>query len=645
MTSALVDLVRVEISKEGPIPFARFMELALAHPEHGYYTAGPARTTRTGDFLTAPELHPIFGRALARQLHEVWERFGRPDPFVLREDGAGSGTLGLTIIDGLAADGSALATALVYLPLDLSGERRAESVRRFAAAGLAGLLAASAGGDAPDPVRPFAGAVLANEYLDALPVHLVERRGGSLLEVFVDVAGAPAIAGRPRRDYAARDAGAPTSIDAEPSVADASLVEVLGEPSSPALAARLAGLGVELAEGQRAEICLALVPWADSVAADLGRGVVLVIDYGREATDLYDRRRMAGTLMTYRGHVADPSPDAPYRDVGARDITAHVDLTTVRALLAARGLAHMGTTSLAELLVGCGLEDLLERERGRAGDLQAALELRGAVQRLLDPRRLGGFRALLAGRGIDPEPELRGLAFKMPGRDLAPEPSSPGLPSQTTASAEEDPPARIPPLVRAGDSARETARLPAVPEDRDQDGDVDRERSQRAEGRERGREEQHASQGDHGGGDRQQREPRFREPAEHSGGSRCEENDGHGPERHPDRLGDGRAGRPRQQPRIAVPTRVDRGDLEDLEDPHAVTDAVRKEDEGDDRLEHEIHSFRLPEPAPTILGGRRGAYQGLPPGQVLPAGPGQPPHPIDSPGRGARPTGPCYHGR
>lgn len=383
MTSPVTAVIRAEIAAAGQITFARFMELALAHPRHGYYASGPSRATRTGDFLTAPELHPIFGASLARQLDEAWLRLGRPDPFVLREDGAGAGTLGRAIVAGLTADRSGLVDVLRYLPVELSRERRIECAERFGAAGLAGVLAASAGGAAPDPVRPFAGAVLANEYLDALPVHLVVQQEGALREVFVtmDASGA--------------------------------FVERLGAPSAPALAARLAALELELVEGQRAEICLAIEPWADSVAADLARGLVLVIDYGREAADLYDRRRMAGTLMTYRGHDADPSPGAPYRDVGDRDITAHVDLSTVRGSLEARGFAHLGTTSQAELLAGCGLEALLERERARAGGLQAAFELRGAVQRLLDPRRLGGFRALLAGRGIDPEPPLRGLSFRL----------------------------------------------------------------------------------------------------------------------------------------------------------------------------------------------------------------------------------------
>jgi SAM-dependent MidA family methyltransferase len=116
--------------------------------------------------------------------------------------------------------------------------------------------------------------------------------------------------------------------------------------------------------------------------------------------------------MTYRGHAADGSPGAPYRDIGERDITAHVDTTTLVRLLETAGLARLGETTQAELLVGCGLEDLLERERSRTVDAAALLLLRSAVMRLLDPRHLGGFRAVLAGRAIAAAPPLRGLAYR-----------------------------------------------------------------------------------------------------------------------------------------------------------------------------------------------------------------------------------------
>lgn len=388
MTAALEAIIRAEIAAAGPIPFARFMELALTHPSHGYYASPANRPTRGGDFLTAPELHPIFGATLARQLAEAWDRLGRPDPFVLREDGAGAGTLGLTVLAGLRADESGLANALRYAPLEPNQHRRTELAERFAAAGLADRLVASAGGAAADADHPFVGAIVANEFLDALPVHVVEVRGGVVREILVDVAP------------------------------DDGFREVLAEPSTPAVGERLGALretGVELVEGQRAELCLALDGWAADVGAALARGLVLVLDYGAPAVDLYGPRRRSGTLMTYRGHRADGAPDAPYREVGERDITAHVDTTTLARLLAARGLDVLGETTQAAFLAGCGLEEVLQRQQGELPDLAAAFELRGAVRRLLDPRHLGGFRIVLAGRDIPADPPLRGLSFRVPG--------------------------------------------------------------------------------------------------------------------------------------------------------------------------------------------------------------------------------------
>jgi SAM-dependent MidA family methyltransferase len=200
---------------------------------------------------------------------------------------------------------------------------------------------------------------------------------------------------------------------------DGAFEEVLGELSDAGIEERLAALraaGIDLAEGQRMEVCLAVEPWAREVGRRLAAGLVLALDYGAPADALYGPRRRAGTLMTYRRHVADGGADAPYRDVGERDITAHVDTTALAAALAAAGLDVLGETSQAELLVGCGLEELLQRAQAGATSVAAALELRSVMLRLLDPRHLGGFRAVLAGRGITVEPPLRSFAYRMPGR-------------------------------------------------------------------------------------------------------------------------------------------------------------------------------------------------------------------------------------
>lgn len=418
MSTPAEDAIRDEIASHGPIPFARFMALALGSPVGGYYTGPRGRPTRSGDFLTAPELHPIFGAALGRQLAEAWERMGRPDPFTLVEYGAGAGTLALAILAGLRDDGSPLADALVYATIELNPHRRAELQDRAASAGLPIIEAPAAASPvrgpvpgsvpvpdtAPVPGAPadsgaspvqgsvppagaasVTGAVLANEFLDALPVHAVQIRAGRALEVHVALAF------------------------------DGTFTEVLLAPSTPAISARLDALaanGVMLAEGQRAELCLGLDGWVADVAAVLAAGIVVVLDYGAPAVELYGPRRRAGTLMTYRAHVADGSPDAPYRDVGERDITAHVDMTTLARLLSAAGFEVLGDTTQADFLVGCGLEALLARERARAGDMAAILLLRSAVMRLLDPRHLGGFHVLVAGRSIAGSPPLRGLAYR-----------------------------------------------------------------------------------------------------------------------------------------------------------------------------------------------------------------------------------------
>ena len=120
---ALLSLIRAEIAASGPMTFARFMELALYHPDHGYYASGRRGPGRSGDFLTAPEAHPIFGWALARQLEEAWERLGRPHPFTVRELGAGSGALAAAIADGLGRAASPLRAVLRYRIAERGADR------------------------------------------------------------------------------------------------------------------------------------------------------------------------------------------------------------------------------------------------------------------------------------------------------------------------------------------------------------------------------------------------------------------------------------------------------------------------------------------------------------------------------------------
>ena len=375
---ALAARIRSEIEADGPMTFARFMDLALYEAHGGYYRSAEARPGQEGDFLTAPELHPIFGEAVATQLIEVWERLGQPHPFVVEEHGAGTGALAEAVLRGLDQSGSRLLQAIRYVPIEVDQRRIEAFTDRLTAAGFTERIGTPATGS-------FTGVVLANEVLDALPVHRIGVHDGRLMERFV-------------------------GLDETGAFADA-----WGEPSTAAILQRLADESVELAEGQSAEVCLALDEWITSAVARLERGVLLVFDYGAPAADLYDPiRRHNGTIRAFARHRL---AEDVYAHVGRQDLTAHVDLTAVDAAARAAGLAEIGRTSQAEFLMGNGIEERLRAvQADPATTLAQYTRWRSALVRLIDPAGMGGFRVLAYGRRWPEGPPLAGFAYRAPGR-------------------------------------------------------------------------------------------------------------------------------------------------------------------------------------------------------------------------------------
>ena len=362
----LEKLIRDEITTAGPMTFARFMELALYHPERGYYRGADPRPGRDGDFLTAPEAHPIFGRALARLTVDVWAALGRPAGFRIREHGAGSGALARALVDGVRREAPELAAKVRYRAVEVD-QRRLRDLRER----LGPVFE-------DDDGAPISGIVLGNEVLDALPTHRVAGDAAGIREVCVD-------------------------LDR-----DGRLVDVATEPSTDALAARLAAEGIRLEPGQQAEICLAVDDWVAGAAAGLRDGLLLLVDYGHPAATLYDRaRRPHGTLAAYlRHHVHDD----PYRAIGRQDLTAHVDVTAVERAATAAGLHHVATTTQGPFLAGLGAGDLLiELQEGPDADLQSYLEARSALVRMIDPAAMGGFKVMAFTRGLGAATVLRGL--------------------------------------------------------------------------------------------------------------------------------------------------------------------------------------------------------------------------------------------
>jgi SAM-dependent MidA family methyltransferase len=371
----LVERIVAEIRAGGPVPFARFMEIALYDPEAGYYMSGATGPGRHGDFLTAPEGHPIFGWSIARHLESVWAALDRPSRFVIREHGAGSGALAVGILDGLRRSGSPLLDATAYQAVDVAPARLDALATRLAdAGGLDRWLE-------PMDALPAAGVVLANELLDALPVHRLEGGpDGSFLERFV--------------------------VRADEAASGPAFTTELGPPSTPALAARLEADGIVLEPGQPAEVCLALDAWVASAVAPLERGELLLIDYGYPATELY-RPERGSTLRAYHRHRVHADP---LLAIGRQDLTAHVDLTAVERAASAAGLSPIGGTTQAQFLADLGAGELLVAlQTDPTTTLESYTLARSALMRMLDPRATGAFAVQAFGRGLHLGATLAGL--------------------------------------------------------------------------------------------------------------------------------------------------------------------------------------------------------------------------------------------
>ena len=364
---ALVALIREEIAARGPLPFARFMELALAHPVHGYYATGP-RLGRGGDFVTSPEMHAAFGGCLARQAAEIWRALGQPTPFTALEWGAGSGALARDLLRAARREPD-FAAALEYAIHDVSQAMIDQQRRTLAEADLAARWT--------DVAAPSIGLVLANEVLDALPVHRLIQEHGEPRELLV-------------------------------TWQDDAFAETPGPLSTPALAAYLADGGIQLAEGQIVEVNLAALAWLDAVAARLERGAILIIDYGDTTEALYSPRRRQGTLLCYHQQTVNAEP---FARIGRQDITAHVDFGALMRRAEQRGLIVAGLTTQGPFLAGLGLGEALLDLPGRVTTVEY-LWHRQLIADLIRPDRLGGFRVLILTRALPPHLALAGLSVR-----------------------------------------------------------------------------------------------------------------------------------------------------------------------------------------------------------------------------------------
>jgi len=356
----LEDFIRREIGAAGgAIGFRRYMELALYAPGLGYYSAGATRFGRGGDFTTAPELSPLFAACVARQCAQILERTGGS----ILELGAGSGVLALGILDSLRDMGR---LPEEYLILEPSADlRRCQQALLAGRSGVRWLDAL--------PARPLRGVILANEVLDALPVHRVRLRGGSMEELRVRTGAAG--------------------------------FEWTAAPAGPELAAAaratLGGLD-PLPVGYTTEFNLDLRSWIAGIGAVLGEGAILLFDYGYPRREYYHPDRVDGTLVCHYRHRVHADP---FLYPGLQDISASVDFTAVAEAAAAAGLQVAGFTTQAHFLIGCGLHELLppdadERSRAEFGREAKLLTLPGEMgERFKAMALLRGAAGALTGFG------------------------------------------------------------------------------------------------------------------------------------------------------------------------------------------------------------------------------------------------------
>lgn len=361
----LETIIREEIRARGPMRFDRYMELALYHPEHGYY-AVPRKIGREGDFFTSVSVGPLFGRLLARQILQMVELLADEPLVWVIEQGAHDGQLARDILDELSR-WQAVRDRIRYMLVEPSPGFQDLQERTIGAR--SGDVLWAKGLDAWKAERP-AGVFISNELADALPVRLIEARDGEWLERCVTVG----------EDDEFGWVHGPLDDDLRQAVGELPLVPV---------------------DRHRAEIGVAARDWMGKTSAFLRRGYVLTIDYGFPAAELYAPHRRDGTLTTYRDHRRG---DDVLRAPGEQDITAHVDFTALARVGARSGWQALALVDqqrfLTGILQGCGLQF-------------DAKEVR-AFQTLTHPEFLGArFKALVMAK--DAPTALDGLRFARVG--------------------------------------------------------------------------------------------------------------------------------------------------------------------------------------------------------------------------------------
>jgi len=336
--------IQQQIQAHGPIPFADFMQAALYTPQWGYYSGDRAKIGRDADFITAPEISPLFGACIAEQIQEYSQHYG---PVSIIEYGPGNGTLAKTITHHLPHE----CLAHYYL-LDISPNLQAKQQALIDT--LPSSIASKMSTIDTIPEH-FSGVIIANEVLDAMPVHRFTV-GQPLYEQYVDWQG-----------------GQFTPID---------MIS-----NNPILTEQVARIKTPMALGYQSEINLQAAPWIKAVTERMEQGLILLIDYGYNETTYYHPERHGGTLCCFQAHTSSPNP---FVSVGECDITAHVDFTHVVSQAITAGLNPVGYVEQSHFLMNLGII-----EKAQAQYATHPIETASAMKLLLMPHEMGSLCKVL----------------------------------------------------------------------------------------------------------------------------------------------------------------------------------------------------------------------------------------------------------
>lgn len=365
----------LEEASKRPLTVAEFMEKALYDPEEGYYSSHQDNIglSPTADFFTSPAFSPIFGMTIARLVIQLDEMLEHPSPFVFLEAGAGDGTTAIQVVEYIEKHRPQMLARFSYLALELNGTRLSKLSQNTAHLSCVTPIA-------DIELQPITGMIFSNEFFDALPVHRIIKSGETLKEIHLGVKGD-------------------------------NFEEIELPLSDPRLLDFLAKENIELADGQIADISLEWEVWAKKLATKLEKGIMMTIDYGYPAYELFSPLRKKGTLRAYRSHKISENY---YDDPGMQDITAHVDFTAIAMAGEEVGLTTIGLSDQLRTFLALGVHEVLaeiEKECVNFTQYQIAIQ---PAKALIMPGGMGEiFKVLAQYRDLD-EPTSHKLYSLIP---------------------------------------------------------------------------------------------------------------------------------------------------------------------------------------------------------------------------------------